>query len=156
MSRTFVIVMDDVKISIDTGAIISTRDFYNEVGKRYEDAFSHDAGLQRILERFLSLLPSNASVLDVGCGTGKPVSSMIAGSGRKPYGIDFSATMVELSKKQIPQGVFQSCNMLRYAPPSPSDFEGIIANLSLFGLSRAELTSMAHNSSSGSSLVASY
>ena len=132
----------DVKISIHTGAVISTQDFYNEVGKRYEEAYGHDAGLHKIVRQFLSLLPPDASVLDCGCGTGKPVSSLIAESGRQPYGIDFSLTMVELSKKQVPQGIFQCCNMLEYAPP-PASFGGIIANLSLFGLSRAELTSMA-------------
>ncbi|KAL9584625.1 MAG: hypothetical protein Q9212_002001 [Teloschistes hypoglaucus] len=134
--------MNDVKISIHTGAAISTQNFYNEVGKRYEDAFSHDAGLQKVVQRFLSLLPSDAPVLDCGCGTGKPVSRMIAESGRQPHGIDFSATMVELSKQQVPQGVFRCCDMLQYAPP-PSSFGGIVANLSLFGLSRVELTSMA-------------
>ncbi|KAI4210628.1 MAG: hypothetical protein LQ351_006507 [Letrouitia transgressa] len=134
--------MTDVKISIHTGAAIPTQDFYNEVGKRYEDAYSHEPGFQKILQQFLSPLPSDAAVLDCGCGTGKPASAMIAETGRRPYGIDFSHTMVDLSKKQVPQGVFECCNMLDYAP-SPASFGGIIANLSLFGLSRAELTSMA-------------
>ncbi|KAI4160527.1 MAG: hypothetical protein LQ342_005634 [Letrouitia transgressa] len=131
----------DVKISIHTGAVIPTQDFYNEVGKRYEDAYSHDPDLQIILQQFLSLLPSDVAVLDCGCGTGKPASAIIAETGRRPYGIDFSHTMVELSKKQVPQGVFQRCNMLDYAPASAS-FGGIITNLSLFGLLRAELTSI--------------
>ena len=38
--------------------------------------------------------------------------SVIAGSGRKPYGIDLSRTVVELSRKQVPQGTFKQCNML--------------------------------------------
>ena len=133
----------DVKISLDTGIAVTTQDFYNEVGMRYEEAFGHDTGLHEIVRQFLSLLPPDVSVLDCGCGTGKPVSSLIAESGRRPHGIDFSQTMVELSKKQVPQGTFQCCDMLHYAPP-PATFSGIIANLSLFGLSRAELTSMAH------------
>ena len=122
----------DVKISVDTGAVISTQDFYNEVGKRYEEAFGHDTSLHTIVRLFLSLLPSDASVLDCGCGTGKPVSSMIAESGRQLHGIDFSHTMVELSKKQVPGGELQCCSMLDYAP-SPASFGGI-ANFCLFGL----------------------
>ena len=135
----------DVKISVDTGAVVETQDFYNDIGKRYEEAFSHDVGLHKIVQKFLSLLPSDASVLDCGCGTGKPVSAMIAESGRQPHGIDFSHTMIELSRRQVPQGTFQCCNMLHYAPSSPAVFSGIVANLSLFGLTRAELTSMAQN-----------
>ena len=134
----------DVKVNIHTGAVISTRDFYNEFGERYQEAFSHDAGLEKVVRRYLSLLPSDAAVLDCGCGTGRPVSSIVAESGRRVHGIDFSITMVELSKKQVPKGVFECCDMLQYAPP-PASFDGVIANLSLFGLSRVELTSMAQN-----------
>ena len=58
--------------------------------------------LRRLCDCFsLSLLPSDASVLECGCGTDKPVSSLIAESGRQPHGIEFSLTMVELSKKQV-------------------------------------------------------
>ena len=133
----------DVKISIDTGAVISTQNFYNELGRRYEEVLGHEASLHDVVRLFLSLLPSNAPVLDCGCGTGRPVSSMIAQSSRKPYGIDFSHTMVELSKKQVPQGEFHCYSTLDYVP-STANFGGLIASLSLFGLSRAELISMTH------------
>lgn len=132
----------DYKVSLDTGAVITNQDFYSELGKRYEDAYGHNPGLRKVVERFLSLLPPNTTVLDVGCGTGKPVSSMIAESGRRPYGIDLSPVMVEWSKKQVPEGTFQQCNMLDFAP-SPASFSGATAVLSLFGLSRAEITVMA-------------
>jgi SAM-dependent methyltransferase len=132
----------DYKMSLDTGVVVTTKDFYSELGKRYEDAFAHNPGLRKIMQRFLSLLPSDTTVLDVGCGTGKPVSFMIAESGRRPYGIDLSPVMVELSKKQVPQGTFQQCNMLHFAP-SPASFGGATTVLSLFGLSRAEITLMA-------------
>ena len=132
----------DYKISLDTGAVVKTQDFYSELGKRYEDAFGHNPGLRKIIQRFLSLLPSDTTVLDVGCGTGKPVSFMIAESGRRPYGIDLSPVMVELSKKQVPQGTFQNCDMLRFTS-SPASFGGATAVLSLFGLSRGEITQMA-------------
>ena len=132
----------DVKISLDTGAVVSTQDFYNELGKHYEEVFGHEASLHAAMRLFLSLLPSDAPILDCGCGTGKPVSTMIAASGRKPYGIDFSYTMVKLSKQQVPEGEFQCCSMLNYTP-SPATFGGVVASLSLFGLSRVELTSMA-------------
>lgn len=78
----------DYKISIDTGTIIKTRDFYSEPETRYDHALGHYPGLRKIVQRFLPLLPSNTRVLDVGCGTGKPVSFMITESGHQPYGID--------------------------------------------------------------------
>ena len=134
----------DLKISLDTGARMTIEEFYSKLGKRYEDAYGHNAGLQRMAQHFLDLLPANASVLDCGCGTGRPVSYLIAESGRKPYGIDLSPTMVELSKKQVHQGTFQQCNMLEFTA-APATFAGVTAILSVFGLDRAGITRMAAN-----------
>lgn len=123
---------------------MTIQEFYSNLGKRYEDAYGHNAGLQRMVQRFLDLLPSKATVLDCGCGTGKPVSYMIAESGREPYGIDLSPTMVELSKKQVPKGTFTQCNMLEFTA-APATFAGATVILSIFGLDRAEITYMAGN-----------
>ena len=62
-----------LKLSLDTGARMTIHEFYSNLGKRYEDAYGHNAGLQRMVQRSLDLLPPNASVLDCGCGTGKLV-----------------------------------------------------------------------------------
>ena len=119
-----------------------SEDLFNDLGKSYEDVFSHDVGLHRAVTRFLDYLRPDARVLDCGSGTGKPVSQMIANTGRSVHGIDLSHKMVDLSRKQVPQGTFELCNMLEYSPPAAS-FGGITATLSLFELSRAELTAMA-------------
>ena len=113
----------------------------NDIGKGYEDSFGHDPGLHRIVERYLTYLPPNASVLDCGSGTGKPVCYMVAESGRRVVGIDVSEKMIQLSREQVPRGTFELCSMLEYSPP-PASLGGITATLSLFALSRAEHTSM--------------
>lgn len=126
----------DLKISLDTGARMTIQEFHSNLGKRYEDAYGNNTGLQRMVQQILDLLPPKGSVLDCGYGTGKPVSYMIADFGRKPYGIDLSPTMVDLSKKQVPQGTFKQCNMLDYTT-APATFAGATAILSIFGLDRA-------------------
>ena len=50
--------------------------------------------------------------------------------------------MVEPSSKQVPNGSFERINMLEYAPAIT--LNGIVAVLSLFDLTRQEITSMAH------------
>ena len=131
-----------MKTSLSSKAVLSSEEFYNDAGKQYEDAFGHDPGLLRIDGKFLDLLPPDARVLDCGCGTGKPTAHMIVESGRAVYGIDQSKTMVALSKAQVPEGSFETVNMVDYAPAS-ADFGGIVAMLSLFELSRDEITAMA-------------
>ena len=115
---------------------------FDALGQKYEDVFGHDPGLHRMVQRLLAYLPADARILDYGSGTGKPVCHMVAESGRSIHGIDNSKTMIELSRKQVPKGTFERCNMLEYAP-SPASFDGVTATLSLFELTRTQLTSMA-------------
>ena len=128
--------------TVSQEAIVPNDDFYSQIGIQYEQAFSHNEGLHKIMQKFLQLLPKSAHVLDCGCGTGKPVSQMVAESGRRVSGIDLSQTMVDLSTKQVPGGSFERFNMLEYAPKEPLD--GVVAMLSLFELTRQEITSMSH------------
>ena len=67
---------------------------------------------------------------------------MLAETRRPVHGIDLAGNMVELSRKQVPKATFEQCNMLEYSPPSAS-FGGVTAILSLFELSRAQLTFLA-------------
>lgn len=124
-----------------TDVAAPSEQLFSEIGIRYEEAYGHNPGLHEIARRFLDLLPAEARVLDCGCGTGKPVSHMVAASGRRVYGIDWSQTMVDLSRNHVKSGSFERVNMLEYSPKD--DFQGIVAMLSLFGLTREELTSMA-------------
>ena len=112
-------------------------DYYNALGMRYEEAFGHNPDLHKFVQQALERLPPEASVLDVGCGTGKPTSSMIAASGRRLHGIDFSPTMIELSRKQVPDGTFELINMLDYEPPTP--FDAVFATFSTLEFGRDEL-----------------
>ena len=116
-------------------------EFFGNLSVEYEKAFSHDEGLHRIIDRLLSFVPSKGKILDCGCGTGKPVADKIANASRLVYGIDLSQKMIDVSREQVPTGVFERCNMLEYSPSER--FNGIVANLSLFYLTRTELTSLA-------------
>lgn len=129
--------------SLSTGATLPVEQFYNEIGIQYEETYGHNARLYEIIRRFLDLLPADARVLDCGCGTGKPVSHLVVASGRRICGIDCSQTMVDLSRKQVPTGSFEKVNMLEYHPKD--DFQGIVAMMSIFDLTRDEIPSMAFN-----------
>lgn len=119
-----------------------TADLFNDLGKEYEEAYGHNADQTRIGRQFIDLLPADGSVLDCGSGTGKPMSYMIAESGRRLHGIDMAEKMVALSSKQVPKGTFEVADMLHYAPADK--FDGVVASLSLFQLPREEITAMSH------------
>lgn len=115
-------------------------EFYDSLGADYESAFGHDAGLHTFLNKALALLPSSSKVLDVGCGTGSPVSSTLVAHGHQVIGIDVSPSMVELSCKAVPSGKFEVASMTEYVPKEKVN--AIFNILSLFLLSRQEMESM--------------
>jgi SAM-dependent methyltransferase len=47
-------------------------------------------------------LPVNATVLDLGCGTGIPISKILMDEGMRVYGIDASPTMVKAFQENFP------------------------------------------------------
>jgi len=117
----------------------STKAFYDSLGKRYEDIYGHDTGLLDAVARWLDQLPSDARVIDCGCGTGRPVAEMVMRSGRAVHGIDLSEKMVEICREQVPGGTFQAVSMLEYEPEEEEEkkkkkkeVEGVVASLSLF------------------------
>ncbi|RAL62272.1 hypothetical protein DID88_004839 [Monilinia fructigena] len=123
----------------------SSIEYYDDLAKVYEDAFSHDMGLHEFIEMTLLELPSTAKVLDIGCGTGKPVSYTMAAHGHRVHGIDLSGAMIELSLKRVPSGSFEQVNMLKYSPQflkNTPDIDVIFAIFSLFYLSRKETATM--------------
>ena len=122
------------------GAFVPTAEFYDSMGADYESAFGHDIGLHNFIKKALTFFPPSSKVLDVGCGTGRPVSSTVAAHGHKVIGIDIAPSMVDLSRKAVPTGEFEVANMLEYAPKEKVDV--VLNILSLFLLSRKEMEAM--------------
>lgn len=113
---------------------------FNTLGAQYEDAFANDPLLCSFIKTVAEKLPANSKVLDVGCGTGKPVSHLLASAGHVVHGIDVSTEMVRLAGSQVPGGIFQQADMREYQPPYEMD--GVFAILSLFQLTPGDLVSM--------------
>ena len=54
------------------------------------------------IDHFIALLPSGSSVLDVGCGGGKPVAFAMVTAGFKVIGVDTSPTLLALCRRRMP------------------------------------------------------
>jgi len=81
-------------------------------------------------------LPSGASVLDLGCGAGVPVTRWLA---RRfaVTGADLSARQLDLARKHVPQAEFVKADMtgLSFEPES---FDAVVAFHSIIHVPRAE------------------
>jgi cyclopropane fatty-acyl-phospholipid synthase-like methyltransferase len=65
----------------------------------------------KYLEQFSKLIGKGKTVLDVGCGAGKPVDAYLIKQGFAVNGIDISERMIELAKKNVPHGFYEVKDM---------------------------------------------
>ncbi len=83
----------------------SVRQGYNKIAETYlknRDQFKN----QKHLDKLVLLLPKGSTILDIGCGAGKPIDSYLVTRGYKVIGIDISEKQIALAKKNVPQGKF--------------------------------------------------
>ena len=56
------------------------------------------------LERFTAALPPGGRVLDLGCGTGTPVSAYLLDHGFAVTGLDAAPAMLAIAREELPEG----------------------------------------------------
>ena len=71
-------------------------------------------------------LPPNATVLDIGCGTGLPISKTLIGEGLTIYGVDASHSMVRSFQQNFPNSPV-SCEAAEDSSFFNRQFDAIIA-----------------------------
>ena len=105
----------------------SAVDTFTEIYTAYQDAFDRVPLQVRSTEWMISQLPRNAKVLDVGCGTGKPVCELLADAGIDVNGIDITPKMIEIANVQVPKAKFEVADARDWEPPSGMQFDGVIS-----------------------------
>lgn len=117
---------------------------FDALGARYEDAYAalpeHHAALAWLVQR----LPAGASVLDIGCGTGRPTAEVLAATGHDVLGIDVSPVMIDLARERVPAARFELADVRDF---EPADFghnrplDAVCAFFPLLQMSRPEVDS---------------
>ena len=74
---------------------------YNAIARKYEKEAEEDWKDKRYVNKFLTYLNHNDSVLDIACGTGE-LLKYYNDAGLKTTGIDISKEMVNISKSKVP------------------------------------------------------
>jgi SAM-dependent methyltransferase len=97
------------------------------------DATRGDTLVERAwLDRFVELLPPQATVLDIGCGSGEPMARDLAQRGLAVTGVDSSPAMIALCRSRLPAADFHVADMRQL--DLPRRFDGILAWDSFFHL----------------------
>lgn len=67
----------------------------------------------KYLEMFIPLVEKGKTILDIGCGAGRPVDEFLVRHGYAVNGVDISERMIELAKQNVPQGFFEVKDMTK-------------------------------------------
>ena len=86
------------------------------------------------LDKFVALLPKNASVLDIGCGSGKPIAQYLIEDGLNVSGVDSSTAMISLCRERFPKNSWTVADMRTLN--LGQKFAGLLAWNSFFHLTR--------------------
>jgi SAM-dependent methyltransferase len=84
------------------------------------------------LDRFTAPISRGGSILDIGCGSGKPIAAHLIAQGFAVTGVDSSPTMIDMCSDRFPAHVWLVADMR--TPALGTRFGGIIAWDSFFHL----------------------
>jgi SAM-dependent methyltransferase len=84
------------------------------------------------LDRFIELLGSERTVLDIGCGMGEPIARYLLDRGCRVVGIDSSASMIAMCRDRFPESEWLVRDMRTFE--LRRRFDGILAWDSFFHL----------------------
>ena len=99
--------------------------------------------LKKWIEYFSDQLPKGSLILDVGCGAGRDASYLI-GKGLSVTGIDFSKRLIQIARKNVPNGKFIVMDFEKLDFPQRY-FDGIWASASLYHIPRKNLLATLKN-----------
>jgi 2-polyprenyl-3-methyl-5-hydroxy-6-metoxy-1,4-benzoquinol methylase len=124
-----------------------------EIVEKGYDAIAHEYNSNRlsrkevVSEYFDSLshfFPQSGTLLDLGCGGGEPVTAYFARKGFQITGVDISEQMIEIARKQLPQGEFIRCDMTE-SEFDEADFDLIVSTFAIIHIPQPEQEQLFRN-----------
>lgn len=103
-----------------TEGSVAGRELFDDLHIDYEKAYQNNPYKKACVQKVVSLLQRGSRVLDVGCGTGIPVSQILSDAGMDVVGIDIAPKMVELAASRV-KGTFEVGDIVDYEPKGRFD-----------------------------------
>jgi ubiquinone/menaquinone biosynthesis C-methylase UbiE len=121
---------------MDNSAKEITKESYQITAKAYASNVASLAPLASI-EKFSKLLPNDATIIDIGCGSGRD-AKLFNNMGVNVVGIDFSSNLLEIAKEHAPLSTFKLMDMETMDFPQAT-FDGVWAACSLGHIPKSHL-----------------
>ncbi len=92
------------------------------------------------LDRMLALVPAQAQILDIGCGSGKPIAAYLLAQGCTVTGVDSSEAMLLMAQQNFPDQTWIQADMRQFH--LAQKFDAILAWDSFFHLTQDDQRQM--------------
>ena len=109
--------------------------WYDSNAEKYADTTEQHSSPEQIKD-FIHLLPTNAKVLDAGCGGGRD-TKLLQQAGANAMGLDLSSGLIDEAKKRNPKLNFIQGSFLEL-PFKDDSFDGVWAHASLLHLENVD------------------
>lgn len=110
---------------------------YAKIANRYAEVYFDDLSDAPFLDKFISYLPPQAKVVDIGCGPGN-FTRQLTGRGFNVKGIDLSNEMLTIARDRVPEGDFKMMDMRKLDYPDET-FDGLLVAYSLIHIPSSEI-----------------
>lgn len=105
---------------------------YDIIGERFFENRSQNLMEEKYLELICSMIPKHGKILDLGCGSGKPIFEYFKNKGFDLVGVDASEKTLDIARKNFPDDEFLLMDMRQLK--LDQKFNAIIAWHSFFHL----------------------
>ncbi|GEP89097.1 Methyltransferase domain-containing protein [Chitinophaga terrae (ex Kim and Jung 2007)] len=113
---------------------------YNMIAGWFEENRGKSLIEKKYLDRLINTTRRNATVLDLGCGTGMPVMDYLLKQGLQVTGVDASSRMLEIARHNLPRADLRLADMRQLS--LNQQFDALIAWHSFFHLPPEDQPSM--------------
>ena len=113
------------------------RDAYDRIARSWDLARAVLSGRERVyLDAVLATAPTGSTILDLGCGTGRPMGEYVVSQGRRITGVDQSEAMLAMARQRLPSEQWVLAPMETFEPAG--SYHGALLWDSLFHVRRTE------------------
>jgi len=126
---------------MDNQTIVKTG--YNAIAAQYLATRTTDSADVQLLDELIQCLPTNATVLDAGCGAGVPITQRLA-QHFQVTGVDFSEAQIDLARQNVPRVQFVCQDLTTLAFPDHT-FDAICSYYAIIHIPREEHRALLQN-----------
>jgi 2-polyprenyl-3-methyl-5-hydroxy-6-metoxy-1,4-benzoquinol methylase len=112
------------------------RDSYNAIASSWDAARASFQGRETVyVDTFLGGLGPASRILDLGCGTGRPIAEHILEHGYRITGVDQATQLLDLARARLPTGTWIESKIEDFT--TSEQFDGVVCWDALFHVERS-------------------